>query len=38
MIPYVEELHLKKKKGGGGLYNASAEIITIVTETRGCLG
>lgn len=37
MIPYVEELHLKKK-GGGGLYNASAELITIVTETRGCLG
>lgn len=38
MIPYVEELHFKKKGGGGGLYNASAEIITIVTETRGCLG
>lgn len=36
MIPYVEELHLKKR--GGWLYNASAEIITIVTETRGCLG
>lgn len=38
MIPYVEELHLKKK--GGGSYNASAEMnmITMVTETRGCLG